>query len=221
MDLNSLIALPIIAAFIGWLTNYVAVKMLFRPKLPVRFLFFTIQGVFPKRQEVFAQKLGGIVANELFSAEDIKSGLIKATQDGTFNQIIKSKIEHVLLEKLPKEFPMLQMFLTPELIAKVSGSFESEISGMVGIFIDKLGSNIDQLIDIESVVADKVSKFSTEKLEEMLFAIMKREFKFIEFVGGVLGFLIGLIQIALIKWVYIAEYLHNLMLSISFFFKNL
>ena len=39
--------------------------------------------------------------------------------------------------------------------------------------------------------------FSSDKLEEILQAVMKKEFRFVELVGGVLGFLIGVIQLAL------------------------
>ena len=56
--------IPFISAFIGWFTNWIAIKMLFHPREPKRFLFMTIQGIFPKRQQQFAQKLGATVANE-------------------------------------------------------------------------------------------------------------------------------------------------------------
>ena len=40
--------------------------------------------------------------------------------------------------------------------------------------------------------------FSSDKLEEMLLGIMRREFRFIEGVGAVLGFVIGWIQIGIL-----------------------
>jgi uncharacterized membrane protein YheB (UPF0754 family) len=45
------------------------------------------------------------------------------------------------------------------------------------------------------LVRNKVSNFSDEKLENMLMDITSREFKFIEVIGGVLGLLIGIIQL--------------------------
>lgn len=42
---------------------------------------------------------------------------------------------------------------------------------------------------------EKVKNFSSDKLEEILYSIMKKEFVFIEIIGAVLGFLIGVIQI--------------------------
>ena len=59
--------LPIIAALIGWATNFVAIKMLFHPQDPKKILGITFQGVFPKRQKQIAERLGELVAIELFS----------------------------------------------------------------------------------------------------------------------------------------------------------
>ncbi len=50
--------IPFISAFIGYFTNWIAIKMLFHPKNPVTVLGITFQGIFPKRQKQFAQKLG-------------------------------------------------------------------------------------------------------------------------------------------------------------------
>jgi uncharacterized membrane protein YheB (UPF0754 family) len=50
-------------------------------------------------------------------------------------------------------------------------------------------------LDLEAIVTEKVSNFSSDKLEEILQAIMSKEFRFIEVIGAVLGFLIGLIQV--------------------------
>ena len=70
---------PLISAFIGWVTTWVAIKMLFHPRNPVRFLGITIQGVFPKRQKQVAEKLGAIVAKELIHFDEI-AGMLKDPQ---------------------------------------------------------------------------------------------------------------------------------------------
>ena len=68
--------LPIIAGGIGWLTNFLAVKMLFHPRKEINALgLIRIQGVFPKRQAALAEKLGEIVSEQLFSISDVTSKL--------------------------------------------------------------------------------------------------------------------------------------------------
>ena len=55
-------------------------------------------------------------------------------------------------------------------------------------------------MNVEKLVRDKVSAFSSDKLEEILLGIMRREFRFIEGVGAILGFLIGLVQVGML-WI--------------------
>jgi uncharacterized membrane protein YheB (UPF0754 family) len=50
-------------------------------------------------------------------------------------------------------------------------------------------------LDLEKIVTEKVANFSSEKLEDILNQITKKEFKFLEFIGGFFGLLIGLIQV--------------------------
>ena len=52
-------------------------------------------------------------------------------------------------------------------------------------------------LDLEKIVTEKVAAFSSEKLENILLQITKREFKFLEFIGGFFGLLIGIVQIVI------------------------
>jgi uncharacterized membrane protein YheB (UPF0754 family) len=58
-------------------------------------------------------------------------------------------------------------------------------------------AQLEKDLDLEKIVIDKVSGFSSDKLEEILQAIMSKEFRFVEIIGGVLGFIIGLLQVLL------------------------
>lgn len=58
-------------------------------------------------------------------------------------------------------------------------------------------NNLQEDLDLEKIVTQKVSGFSSDKLEQILNDIMAKEFRFVEIIGGVLGFLIGLLQVLL------------------------
>ena len=195
----SYIALPFIAALIGWFTNYIAVKMLFHPQKEFKFLFLKIQGVFPKRQKDLAKKLGQIVSNELFSANDIQKTLKEVASAPTIKDLIGNKLEAIIYERLPKVIPMIAMFLSPELVNRIKDALTSDIDKMLKELMDEVGENLNNVLDINTIVEDKVNNFSCEKLESLLYEIMKKEFKFIEIIGAVLGFLIGVVQVILIS----------------------
>ncbi|NCD26293.1 MAG: DUF445 family protein, partial [Deltaproteobacteria bacterium] len=62
----------VICAFIGWITNFIAIKMLFHPRVPVQVGSLTIQGIFPKRQKALALNLAAVIEGELLSHDDIR-----------------------------------------------------------------------------------------------------------------------------------------------------
>ena len=189
--------LPLIAAVTGWLTNWIAVKMLFHPVKPLNLGLFTIQGIFPKRQKAMAEKLGKIVATELFSIDDIISKMKSADNAEVLN-FVESKLDDFINLKLSTSMPMLAMFLNDDLKSKIKVALLNEIGDVIPGIIDTYANKLKNEVNIEAIVYDKVINFSSDKMEEVLYSIMKKEFKFIEVLGGVLGFFIGIIQLLLV-----------------------
>lgn len=194
----TLYLLPIIAALTGWITNWVAVKMLFHPKEPINLGLFKLQGVFPKRQKVMAEKLGNIVANELFSIDDVVDKM-KSADTSEVMQFVEVKIDEFINVKLPANMPMLAMFLNDSIKSTIKTTLMKEIEAVIPGVIETYAEKLKSEVDVKAIVYQKVVNFSSDKLEEILYSIMKKEFKFIELLGGVLGFLIGIIQLILVK----------------------
>jgi uncharacterized membrane protein YheB (UPF0754 family) len=190
--------LPILAALIGWITNYLAIKMLFHPHQPKKILGLTFQGVFPKRQAQIAEKLGDLVANELFSMKDVAQKIEDlSTQPDALEEVGK-RIEQTIRGKLISAFPMLSMFLSDEMIEKVTNLFKGELEDFLRVSAQGLAVKMEESVDIQALVREKVQAFSSNKIEELLLGFMEQEFRFIEKIGAVLGFLIGCIQVFLV-----------------------
>ena len=188
---------PLIGAATGWVTNWIAVKMLFHPKEPRSFLFFKIQGVFPKRQKAMAQKLGHIVASELFSIDEVVAKMTESDNKEVL-LFVENKIDDFISHKLTESMPMLGMFLNDELKTKIKTILLKEIEQVIPEVMNSYASKIKEEVNVQEMVYQKVVNFSSDKLEEILVSIMKKEFKFIELLGGILGFIIGTIQTILI-----------------------
>ncbi len=187
--------IPLISAFIGYITNYIAVKMLFHPRRPVKVLFFTLHGIFPKRHEELAENLGDLVEKELISHNDITEIL----HDDEFIDNIKIQVQDyftdMLVQKAGDIHPMLPMVINDEIIIRIKDLTGREFEKFIPVLLAKITSEIEDKVAFREIVREKVREFSMEKLEDILFAIMKKEFRFIEIIGGVLGFIIGVLQI--------------------------
>ena len=190
--------LPLIAAVIGWGTNYLAVRMLFHPRVEKSILGLRIQGVFPKRQKVLAEKLGQLVARELFSMHDVRKHLQGEEFIVHVSKTIEAKVDEFLQEKLAETIPMASMFLGSGMVDTIKHSLVESLAKAVPELGDMFVTHLEKNMDVEIVVREKVEAFSSDKLEEMLLSIMNREFRFIEVVGAVLGFVIGLVQLGIL-----------------------
>ena len=190
--------LPVIAAVIGWGTNRLAVRMLFHPRQERRILGLRVQGVFPKRQKALAEKLGQLVARELFSMEDIRKQLQSEEFIAHATKTIEAKLDEFLQTYLMETIPIVSTFLGSDMVAKVKHALVECLAKAVPELGEMFMSHLEKNMDVETVVREKVEAFSSDKLEEMLLGIMKKEFRFIEWVGAVLGFVIGLVQLGIL-----------------------
>jgi len=188
---------PFIAAFTGWFTTWIAIYMLFHPRNPKRFFGITIQGIFPKRQRQVAKKLGSVVAKELIHFDEIAARLNDPAQLKELTPTIEKHLDNFLHVKLKEKLPVISMFVGGSTLDKIKEGMLEEISLLLPEIISQYTDSLSKKIDIEQMVTEKVANFSSDKLEQILEAVMKKEFTFLEIIGGVLGFAIGLIQMGL------------------------
>jgi uncharacterized membrane protein YheB (UPF0754 family) len=55
MNITGNILTILLSAFTGWVTTWIAIKMLFHPRNPFKIFGFTIQGIFPKNQHLISK----------------------------------------------------------------------------------------------------------------------------------------------------------------------
>jgi uncharacterized membrane protein YheB (UPF0754 family) len=190
-----LLLIPVISAFIGWFTNWIAIKMLFHPREPRRILGIMFHGIFPKRQQQFAEKLGKLVSQELLSFDDIRAKITSPANIQSVMPVIDFHIDDFLRNKLTTAMPMIAMFVGDKTVNELKAIFLKEMELIFPDVLNKYVGSLEQELDLEKIVTEKVSAFSSDKLEAILQTIMSKEFKFVEIIGGVLGFVIGLIQV--------------------------
>jgi uncharacterized membrane protein YheB (UPF0754 family) len=163
-------------------------------------LGLTFQGIFPKRQRQFAEKLGKLVSEELLSFKDIESKITDGSNLQQVMPIVETHIDNFLRNKLAAEMPIISMFIGDKTIEQLKSVFMKELEALFPVLMANYMDKLKHQLDLEAIVTEKVSNFSSDKLEEILQAIMSKEFRFIEVIGAVLGLLIGLIQV-LITWI--------------------
>ena len=104
MDITRIILGPLVGAVIGYFTNYLAVRMLFRPLQP-KYLFghripFT-PGIIPKRKASLGTAIGDMVSRNLLTEEDLSEWLMSEELESTITDGIADAVFTEAVRKAP------------------------------------------------------------------------------------------------------------------------
>lgn len=197
MDTSSIILIPTIAALIGWITNFIAIRMLFRPRTPINLGVCTLHGLVPKRQAEIARSIGDVVARDLISHDDITSVLKLPETKGKISSEIEQEIDG-FIRGFAEQNPMVGMFLQGEALLKVRSALINQLEERTPRLIEHVITAVEDKVDFQKIVESKVATLELDRLEELINRVASRELRTIELLGGVLGFLVGILQLLVI-----------------------
>lgn len=190
----ALLTLPLISALIGYITNVVAIRLLFWPQQPINFGLFKLQGVLPKRQADIAASVGELVEERLLSLDEV----IDQVNTPEVRERLVVTITDVMRDKLDS---MLPRFIPPRAIQLIADTLEKvvrqEADQIISQVVESVRAYLTAEIQIKQIVEEKINQFDLDELEDIVRGVASTELRFIEILGGVLGFIIGLVQMGI------------------------
>ncbi|MFR5471571.1 MAG: DUF445 domain-containing protein [Romboutsia sp.] len=187
-----ILILAVIGGLIGYITNVIAIKLIFRPINPIKIPILNIEiiGMIPKRKTEIATNIAKVVEEQFISIDEITDNIITKQDKQHIIDYIKVRVKLILSEK---------MTLIPSTIRNLVQNYVSEI------IEDEIREGIDELseemiiktknrINIKEIIEDKINELDLYELETIILQIVKNELRHIEVLGLILGFFIGIVQ---------------------------
>jgi len=148
------IATPFVTGFVGYFTNYLAIKMLFRPHKR-KWYSFGWQGVIPRNRTKLAKEVGNLVGNNLLTEKDILNSLKKEEFQIYLQNSIRKELRDILskdfgdltliFEKMGIDSKDAALFLYNKLILN-----EKLFDSLINILLQSISElNISDLFDVE------------------------------------------------------------------------
>lgn len=180
---------PLIGAVIGYCTNYIAVKMLFRPRNEIKVLGRTLPftpGAIPKNKPRLAKAIGEVVETTFFGEETISAQFLSGeAEDNAVAQMVREMDRPISdlgisvlgseekyekgLDRLSEIFSqqLLQSLRSGDTIRMVSDTAIDKLvdqfrDGMLGMFItDSFVESAKQMVEagIQGEIEDKGEEF--------------------------------------------------------------
>ena len=191
-NILKVIVMAIIGGCIGYITNKLAIKLIFRPINPIKIPILNIEilGLIPKRKKEIAKNIGDIIQREFISVDEILENIIDENDKARIVTYIKGKVRIIIEERailIPS--PIRQM---------LQGFIENIVEEEFSKYINELSKDIvhkaQDRINIQEIVENKINELALYELENIILSIAEKELKHIEVLGLILGFLIGIVQ---------------------------
>lgn len=161
-----LASMVIIATVHGYGAAWLAVRMLFRPRQPVKFLGLTIfpQGMIPRHRDRLANAIGKAVGEELVSQETVLEELF---EKDFLRKKIQSVVDSYTADILSQNYPSLVEALPSNLREPVLDTISS-LQLKIAAHIQKVLKSEETVESISSFVERRVDEFLSKRVSEVV-----------------------------------------------------
>ena len=194
MNLTLIICIPMLSAFIGWLTNFFAIQMLFHPQKAISFVGFKIWGLIPKRKTQIAKRVSIQISEEFLTHEDLTKWINSSEISSFIQQYVKDQWDQKI-DKILDSVPVIKMFLKPEHLLSLRDKMAQSLAENPESFVEKMQKIVAEKIDIQKTIEQNILDLNLQKMEQIIRNIAQKEIRSIQWIGAFVGFLIGCVQV--------------------------
>ncbi len=197
IDAAKLISIPLIAGLVGWITNWLAIKLTF---YPLKFVglppFFGWQGIIPSK----ARKMAEISVDSTLSKLGTVSEIVEQMDPEVIGEHIMNEIQprvpELVDEIMLKRHRTLWQNLPASIKQLAYQRVEAQLPKVMDDLVADIGPKIDSLFDLKKMVTDKLEENKT-LLNRIFLECGAEEFRFIVKSGLWFGALFGIPQLIL------------------------
>lgn len=187
--------LPIMGFLNGWITDYVALQMLFQPHEPKRYFgVFKWHGLFAKRRAEVIPQYGKLIATEILTPDKIVEALLRGPSTDKLFQLAAKHIS-----RAADAVPSLAKPIVPITVGTSQWIEMKQVAAEKAFAHAEAGARAAhgyalEAMDIENTVVERMMKLSPEQYENLLRPAVKEDEPLAIAVGAILGFVVGELQ---------------------------
>jgi uncharacterized membrane protein YheB (UPF0754 family) len=190
--------LPLAGLLVGWATNALALRMIFQPLRPRRFLFFTFQGLFLKRQMEVAEAYARIISNRILTSENIFERLITGPASDRLMLIVQAHVKRAVDATAGLSKPLFQLTQGTHKYIEIKQHVAARFVEELPHSIRHIFSYAEEALDIENTLRTRMQALSPVDFVGFLRPVFQEDEWKLILTGAMLGFWAGFAQMAFI-----------------------
>jgi uncharacterized membrane protein YheB (UPF0754 family) len=188
--------MPVFGLFTGWFTDWLALKMIFEPKEPVRYLgVFEWQGLFIKRRAEVAAQYGELIAQEILTPRNIMDAVLRGPLSDRLFGMVQKQVRRVVDEQAGLAKPLVVFAVGTARYQEMKEVVARKVMERLPDTMRHIEKYAGDAMDIRNTLVSKMQQLTNDEFEGILRpAFRQDEWKLIT-VGAALGFLVGELQV--------------------------
>jgi uncharacterized membrane protein YheB (UPF0754 family) len=189
--------LPICGVLIGWVTNWVALWMIFEPAEPRKLGPLKLHGLFMRRQPEVADVYANLIAEDIVNLENIGHELMEGPRSDRTRQLVETAMLPAVDRAVGRVRPAVRVAVGTAEYDAIRGSLATEA---VEHTMDPLTDpelNQRQSQRVRELVAPRIEELPPKDFAELLRSGMREDEWLLLLHGAVLGLVGGMIHLAL------------------------
>lgn len=191
---DRIVVFPVVGLVVGTITNWLALKMIFEPVNPRKFLCFTLHGLFLRRQNEVAAVYGRMVATDVLNARNIIEAILKGPYSDRLFELVYDNVQEAVNAGAAVTDKLINYSIGEETYANIKDDITNHIVQKFPESLRQIEDYATTAMDLEVTLREKMKLLSSEQFENLLHPIFEEDEWKLVLMGGVLGLVIGLLQ---------------------------
>ena len=188
--------LPAFGLFIGWFTDWLALKMVFRPKQPTKYLFglFEWQGLFLRRRKEVAADYGRLIAEEIITPRAIMDGVLRGPLSDKLFAMVQKHVQRTVDEQAGAIRPLVVFAVG----SREYQQMKKQVAERMMVVMQETAQQVEKYaydaMDVQNTLITKMQQLDEEQFEHLIRPAFEQDEWILITVGAALGFLVGELQ---------------------------
>jgi len=184
--------LPLYAAVLGWVTNWIALTMVFRPLEEVRVGPLRIQGLFLKRQNEVADKFSAIVSHEVLTVRRFMQVMLSGERSEHTRRLIRRRLGPLLDSPVVRSLAQLSM--GPGGYVELKSAAVDKTAAIAMHPLSNDAFNLDRAQRLTGLLAERIRALSKLEFQDLLRPAFEEDEWILLALGAITGLVAGTAQ---------------------------
>ncbi|MFD8494648.1 DUF445 domain-containing protein [Amycolatopsis sp. NPDC059657] len=191
------LVLPIFGALVGLFTDWLAIKLIFVPRDPIRLGPLTFQGKFQKRKAEVARQYGELIAHEVLTVPNLMEAVLAGPRSDRLLAMVQRTVAKAVDEQASVAKPLVALAIGGQRLREMKTAAARKAVESFPATVRQAEGYLTQAMDVAQMVEYRMLRLTPLQYEGLLRpAFRQDEWKLIA-VGGFIGFLVGELQVLL------------------------